>query len=81
MAKISCSGVYTESNLELVHAFSSKKRAEEYVKYEKEPCFIKHYHHIYPSQVEALTYDQAVQLEVLMDTAKRWRQMVDKNSK
>ena len=72
--RIKAVGVYRLDNFSLIATFASKAKAVEFQDSYKDNTESVYYYNIYPSQVEVLGYAQASDLELIIGTAKKWRE-------
>ena len=65
--------MYRSDNFRLIATFASKAKGVEFQNSYPNSTEAVFYYNIYPSQVEVLGYAQASDLELIIKTAKKWR--------
>ena len=74
MSRLLSAGVYREKDFVLVSVHQTKAQALKAQKEDKDFTEVRFFYNIYPSQVAVLSYAQAVDLENIIATAKKWRE-------
>lgn len=74
MSRILSAGLYREKDLVLISAHQTKAQALKAQNENKDFTEVRYFYNIYPSQVAVLSYGQAVDLETIIATAKKWRE-------
>jgi hypothetical protein len=71
--KIKSVGVYLSENFSLIEVLATKAQGEKALEESKSPVVVKAFYEVYPSQLEVLSYAQASDLELIIETARKWR--------
>jgi hypothetical protein len=71
--KIKGVGIYLSENFSLLEVVATKAQGEKALEESKSPVVVKAYYEVYPSQLEVLSYAQASDLELIIETARKWR--------
>lgn len=71
--KIKSVGIYLSENFSLLEVVATKAQGEKALEESKSPVVVKAYYEVYPSQLEVLSYAQASDLELIIETARKWR--------
>lgn len=71
--KIKSVGIYLSENFSLLGVVTTKAQGEKALEMATSPIIVKTYYEIYPSQLEVLSYAQASDLELIIETARKWR--------
>lgn len=71
--RIKSIGIYREDDARLLGAFTNKAKATQFQDELDIKSFIVYYYHTYASQLEVLGYSQARDLEVIIESATKWR--------
>jgi hypothetical protein len=74
MSRVLSAGVYRQKDLVLLSVHQTKAQALKAQNENKDFTEVRYFYNIYPSQVAVLSYGQAVDLEHIIATAKKWRE-------